>query len=254
MRVEVDGLTVARGRRRVLTDVSAVLEPGTVTVILGPNGAGKSTLLETMAGLLSATAGDVRVNGASVAGLTNRQRARAIGYLAQGADVHWNLKVSDVVALGRQPHIGPFAGPSDADTQAVTDALHAADLVGLQDRLIRSLSGGERARVLLARVLAGRPDVLLADEPLANLDPRHQAEAMALFRAEAGRGTTIVLVLHDLQAAARHADQIVLLAHGHLLQAGPPAKVLTPAYLADAYGVQMLVRNDPELGFLVIPR
>ncbi len=254
MQLEADRLCIERGGRAILDSVTAAFEPGTVNVILGPNGAGKSSLLAVLAGLLEPASGEVRLGGEALSRVPPRDRARAIGYLPQGAEVHWNLKVADIVALGRQPHIVPFAAPAAEDRAAVADAIAAADLSALADRQILDLSGGERARALLGRVLAGQPRVLLADEPLANLDPRHQLDALSLFRAEARRGATVVLVLHDLQAAAQCADRLFLLAGGRMLGAGSPAEVLTPALLAQAYGVEMLVRHDPELGLLVVPQ
>lgn len=254
MRLSADDLRIVRGGRTVLSGVSAAFEPGSITVVLGPNGAGKSSLLTVLAGLMAAESGEVRLAGERLSSLPSRDRARTIGYLPQGAEVHWNLKVRDVVALGRQPHIGPFAGPAEADEAAIAAAMLAADLGELAEQPILELSGGERARALLARVLAGEPEVLLADEPLANLDPRHQMQALALFRAEAAKGRTVVLVLHDLHAAARCADRLLLLGNGRLLGAGSPQDVLTPALLFEAYGVEMIVRHDPELGLIVMPR
>jgi iron complex transport system ATP-binding protein len=168
--------------------------------------------------------------------------------------VHWNLRVDELVALGRLPHRGAFAGLSEADGQAIGAALAATDLEGLAGRTVNRLSGGERARALLARVLAGRPRVLLADEPLANLDPRHAVEALRLFRGAAERGAAVVLVLHDLQAAARAADRMLLLADGQCLAAGVPEAVLTPALLERAYGVEMRVWSEPGLGLMVVPQ
>lgn len=252
MRMVADGLALARGARTVLEGVSAAFAPGSVTVILGPNGAGKSTLLEALAGLLPPVAGAVRLDGAPLASLAPRERACAIGYLPQGGAVHWNLRVDELVALGRMPHRGPFAGLSEADRAAIADAIAAADLGALKDRTVNRLSGGERARALLARVLAGQPRVLLADEPLANLDPRHALDALRLFRRAAGAGAAVVLVLHDLQAAARCADAVLLLAEGRVLGAGAPEAVLTQALLGRAYGVDMRVRRDPDAGLIVV--
>jgi iron complex transport system ATP-binding protein len=253
MRLEAVELALARGGRTVLAGVSAAFSPGTVTAILGPNGAGKSTLLAALAGLIAPVAGTVTLDGTAVAALAPRARARAIGYLPQGGELAWNLEVHEVVALGRLPHRGAFAGLGAADHAAIGRAMAAADLEGLAGRPVLSLSGGERARVLLARVLAGEPAVLLADEPLANLDPRHVAEALRMFRAAADDGAAVVLVLHDLQAAARAADRLLLLAGGRVLGDGAPRDVLTPALLREAYGVEMRVLDDPEAGLLVVP-
>lgn len=253
MRLVADRLALARGQRAVLEGVSARFEPGTVTVILGPNGAGKSTLVEALAGLLPPASGAIALDGVPLAAMAPRERARAIGYLPQGGAVHWNLRVDELVALGRLPHRGAFAGLSSADQAAIAAAMAAADLQGLAARTVDKLSGGERARALLARVLAGRPRVLLADEPLANLDPRHALEALRLFRRAADDGAAVVLVLHDLQAAARAADRVLLLAGGQCLAAGVPDAVLTPELLGRAYGVGFRMVADPEGGVLPVP-
>jgi iron complex transport system ATP-binding protein len=233
------GLTVALGGRPVLTQVDATLRQGRVTVILGPNGAGKSTLLKALVGLVSLTAGAVTLGGLPVTSLPARTRARRIGYLPQEASVHWNVAVRDVVALGRVPHRAPFAGPSPADQAAVAAALAATGTSDLADRGIADLSGGERARVLLARVLAGEPDWLLADEPLANLDPAHQVDVLDRLRGVAETGRGVVLVLHDLAQAARIADDVLLLRRGAMVAAGTAADVLTPERVAEVFEVHV---------------
>ena len=253
MTLVAENLSLARGGRAVLAGVSASFAPGTVTVILGPNGAGKSTLLEALAGLLAPASGQVALDGVALDRLAARERARAMGYLPQGGVVHWNLAVDELVALGRLPHRGPFAGLSGEDRAAIAEAISAADLGALKDRPVNRLSGGERARALLARVLAGRPRVLLADEPLANLDPRHALDALRLFRRVADGGAAVVLVLHDLQAAARAADRLLLLAGGQCVAAGMPQEVLTPELLRRAYGVGFRVVADAGGGLLTVP-
>ncbi len=245
MILEARHLALARGPRTVLRHISARFEPGTVTIILGPNGAGKSTLLEALAGLVGPAAGAVTLGDTPLAALAPRVRARAIGYLPQSAPLHWNMEVAHVVGLGRTPHRGRFAAPAPADRATIAAAIAAADLETLANRPVHTLSGGERARVHLARLLAGQPAVLLADEPLANLDPRHQLDMLALFRTAATAGAAVLLVLHDLQAAARSADQLLLLADGGLLAAGPPAKVLTPALLKRAFAIDAQVEDTP---------
>ncbi|WP_374387907.1 ABC transporter ATP-binding protein [Sandaracinobacter sp.] len=254
MTLEIDDLSLSRGGRQVVAGVSAAFAPGSVSVILGPNGAGKSTLLDAFAGLRTADAGQVRLNGVALADMPLRERARRIGYLPQGGAVHWNLRVRELVALGRLPHRGAFAGESEQDRAAIARAMAAADVAALADRPVLALSGGERARALLARVLAGEPELLLADEPLANLDPRHAVDALRLFRNAADAGAAVVLVLHDLQAAARVADRLLLLADGRCLAQGAPAEVLTPALLAKAYGLQMRVWRDTHAGLMINPR
>lgn len=233
------GLTVTLGGRPVLTQVDATLRQGRVTVILGPNGAGKSTLVKALVGLVPLTAGMVTLGGSPVAPLPTRTRARRMGYLPQEAPLHWNVAVRDVVALGRVPHRAPFAGPSPADQAAVAAALAATGTSDLADRGIADLSGGERARVLLARVLAGEPGWLLADEPLANLDPAHQVDVLDRLRGVAETGRGVVLVLHDLAQAARIADDVLLLRGGAMVAAGAAADVLTPERVAEVFEVHV---------------
>lgn len=254
MMLELTDLSLSRGGRTLLSGLSARFEPGSVSVILGPNGAGKSTLLDTLAGLRRPDGGVLCLDAVPVADMPHRERARRIGYLPQGGELNWNLKSRELVALGRLPHRGAFAGESEADRAAIARAMAAADIAALADRPVLSLSGGERARVLLARVLAGEPALLLADEPLANLDPRHAVDALRLFRRAADGGAAVVLVLHDLQAAARVADHLLLLADGRCLAQGRPVDVLTPALLAQAYGLEMRVVVADDGGLIIIPR
>ena len=246
MALTLDGVTLELGKRRVLDGVTATLEPGRVTVILGPNGAGKTSLLRVAAGLVEAS-GTVAIDGRPVAAMKRDERARAIGYLPQQGEVAWNMTARDVVALGRLAHRTGAA----AEEQAIAAAFAATDSAAFADRRVRELSGGERARVLLARVLAGEPRWLLADEPLANLDPAHQLDALAMLRAAADAGTGVVLVLHDLTQAARVADDIVLLKDGRLLAAGPQAAVLTPPLIADAFAIEVVTTTD-ALGLPII--
>lgn len=243
----MERLSVRFGRRDVLTDVTADFVPGRVTIVLGANGAGKSTLLRAAAALVPAT-GAVTLDGDDVAAMPARERAKAIGYLPQDAGVHWNMAARDVVALGRLPH-------GDAGAAAIAAALAETDTAALADRPVRTLSGGERARVLLARVLAGEPRWLLADEPLASLDPLHQMETLALLRAAAGRGTGVVLVLHDLTQAARVADDVLLLRDGRVLAHGPADAVLTEERIAAAYGVRVaIVAHDGTRAIVPLAR
>lgn len=214
-----------------LDAVSVALPRGQVTAIVGPNGAGKSTLLSALAGLI---AGDVSLNDRSLADMKARERARAIGFLPQGSDVAWNLSVATLVRLGRLPH---RAG-RDADDRAVAAALIDMELDHLAQRPIGTLSGGERARALLARVLAGDPDWVLADEPLASLDLAHARALLVHFRRLAGAGKGIALVLHDLAQAMNHADHVVVLDRGHVAAAGRPDQALDPAVIARVWGVE----------------
>jgi iron complex transport system ATP-binding protein len=243
-------LSVRLGGRAVLDGVDAAFAPGQVTAVLGPNGAGKSTLLASLAGLRRPSGGLVKLDGAPLLSLAPRARARRIGYLPQSAETAWPIEARILVGLGRTPHIGA-RGLSTADAAAIAAALDAADATELAERIVTTLSGGERARVLIARALAGEPDWLLADEPLTGLDPGHQLDAAELFRKLAKeRGCGVVVTLHDLSLAARMADRVLVLADGRVLADGPPAEALSPEVLARAYGITARIKPG-ETGPLI---
>jgi iron complex transport system ATP-binding protein len=204
---------------------------------MGPNGAGKSTLLTCLAGLRRPGAGAARVDGQDIGRLSPRARARRIGYLPQAPEIAWRLDVHTFVRLGRTAHRGIF-GEDARDAEAVSNAMEATGMVEFSGRDVTTLSGGERARALIARALAGEPAWLLADEPLTGLDLSHQIDAADLLRRVSGRGVGVVISLHDLPFAARVADRIVLIAEGRVLADGPPAEALRPDVLARAYGVE----------------
>ncbi len=244
------GLTL--NRNRILDDVSYSFRPGRVTALLGANGAGKSTLLACLAALRKPGTGAATLDGIDVHAIERRSRARAIGLLPQAADVHWDIDVATLVALGRFPHRGRW-GATEADRAAVERALAATDMTALAGRGVERLSGGERSRVLLARVLAGEPDWLLADEPLASLDPAHQLDVLARLRGVADTGRGVILVLHDLHLAARIADDAVLLRGGRVVAAGPAPDVLTASLIAQAYGVEVEIGVTPAGQRFILP-
>jgi iron complex transport system ATP-binding protein len=214
-----------------VSGLSAALEPGTITAIVGPNGAGKSSLLLGLAGLLTPASGSVALDGESLARLRPRVRAQSIGYLPQAPDIAWDVAVEALVALGRLPW-------RDRGTAAIKAALSALDLELLRHRPVSQLSGGERARVLLARVLAGEPRWILADEPLAALDLAHQLGLIAHLKACAAAGQGVVLVLHDLGLAMNHADRVLVMKDGNLIADGPPNTALAPQVIAHGWGVR----------------
>lgn len=231
-------LRVRLGEKTVLKAVTVAFTPGQVTAVVGPNGAGKSTLLETLAGLRRPDAGAASLGPDNIAALSGRDRARRIGFLAQNAEIAWAVDVRTFVGLGRTAHIGAW-GLGAEDRARVEQAMLKAGVETFADRVVTTLSGGERARVLIARALAGDPQWLLADEPLAGLDPGHVLDAGDLFRRMAhdeGRG--VIVTLHDLGAALRMADRVVVLAEGAILADGPPLDALTPQVLRAAYGVE----------------
>lgn len=241
-RLQADVLSLKAGGRPLLTDVAATFEPGQISAILGANGVGKSTLLGALAGLARPAAGVVRLDDAPLLDLSPRRRAQRIGFIPQTPEIAWGLEVRAVVGLGRLPWLGA-RGLSEADAGIVERALADARLEALAERDVTTLSGGERARALIARALAGEPEWLLADEPFAGLDPRHALEAADLFRRLAGGGRGVILTLHDLTLAARLADRVLVLGQGEVIADGPPAEALTPAVLAAAYGVDAQLRR-----------
>lgn len=232
-------IIVRRGPATILGPVDIAIQSGTLVGVIGPNGAGKTTAMRCLAGIETPASGTVSLDGRPLTAIPPRARSSRIGYLAQGGEVNWPLTVERLVALGRLPHLGPWSAPTGDDAAAVATALDQCDVAHLADRPVTTLSGGERARALIARVLAGHPDFLLADEPVAGLDPRHQLRVMGLLRAQADSGCGVAVVLHDLSLAARHCHRLVLLDGGRLVADGPPETVLEPGTLERVYGVQM---------------
>ncbi len=235
--LSVTDLCVRLGRREVLRGIGFDLPPARFVALVGPNGAGKTTLLRAMAGLIPYR-GRVSGSGEDAATMPRAARARRFAYLPQGHVVHWALPVRDVVALGRYPHGATDpARLRDGDARAVAQAMAATELTALADRPVTELSGGERSRVALSRVLAVEAPVVLADEPVASLDPRFQLDVMHLLRRAADAGALVIVVTHDLGLAARFADLALVLADGRIAAQGSPAEALRPAVLADVFRV-----------------
>jgi iron complex transport system ATP-binding protein len=238
MKLLARDLRVSLKGREVLGGVDFVAHPAEITAIIGPNGAGKTTLLRTLAGLLIPAAGSsVALDARPLGDWDRRALARALAYLPQERTVHWALTARAVVALGRLPHQAQGAGESADDARAVTAALAAMDVAHLAPRPVLEMSGGERARVLVARALAQEPAALLADEPAAGLDPAHQLALFRHFAALAECGRTVVVALHDLSLAARFCHRIVLMQAGRVVAAGTPQDVLTVEHLAAVYRI-----------------
>lgn len=235
-----DGVSLRLGPRVVVCDVSMSIDAGEVVALVGPNGAGKSSLLRLLAGLASPTTGRVSLEGAPLAARTAGEVATIVAYLPQARAVHWPMPVRAIVGLGRLPHQARGSTPAD-DNRAIDTAMAEMDIVALAARPVLALSGGEQARVLLARALAQEPKLLIADEPTAGLDPGHQLALMDVLCRRAAAGSAAIVALHDLGLAARYADRVILLDGGRLVAAGPPAEVLSHVNIARTYGVDMLV-------------
>lgn len=248
--LRADGVSVKLGGRLVLDGVSAGFTRGELIAIVGPNGAGKSTLLACLAGLRVPDVGAALMDGAPLAAMPARRRACCVAFLAQTPEIAWDVDVRAFVGLGRTPRLGPF-GLGLEDRAAVEAALATTGLEAFAERAVTRLSGGERARVLIARALAGETDWLLADEPLTGLDPGHALDALAFFRRLArDQGKGVLVTLHDLNLAARFADRVLVLDKGRLVADGAPEVALTPEILSAVYGVAVR-RHAGEAGPLI---
>lgn len=246
-------VTVRRGKRVVLNAVTLALKAGRLTAVIGPNGAGKSTLLNVAAGLQATDNGRVELGGQTLKALGHAALSRRRAYLPQAAGVDWPLSVERVVALGLTPHLPAFGGLSPALIEKINLALTAYDLEALRYRPATELSGGERARAMLARATVGQPELLIVDEPTAGLDPRHALDATRRLRLLADTGCTVVMAVHDLSLALRFADDVLAIRDGHAIACGPVAEVLTEALLEQLYDVKVRLTHDadgPALRFL----
>ncbi|MEM9027050.1 MAG: ABC transporter ATP-binding protein [Pseudomonadota bacterium] len=245
MTLTSDAVTVRLQDRTLVDRASLTLDPGEMVALLGPNGAGKTTLLRALCGLLP-HAGSVRWQGAALPIHDRKQRAKLMVYLPQGHVAHWPISVRDAVAIGRFPHASTLSRLSPTDHAAIDQALAATDAMQLADRDITTLSGGERARVLLARALAVDAPVLLADEPIAALDPVHQLAMANVLRELARSGRAVLAVVHDLAIASRFADRVIIMSDGVLVGDGPPADVLSDETLARVFGVSVKRLRDGD--------
>lgn len=251
-RLQTHAVDVRLGARLVLDQVDIAIAPGEIVGLLGPNGAGKSTLLKVLARVITAHSGSVSLDGNSIERLPRQELAKRLAYLPQGADCHWPMAVEQVVALGRLPHRQPWAPMRRHDWERVAHAMARTDVEQFRGRSIGALSMGERARVLVARAVAGEPTILLADEPVAGLDPAHQLEVMAMLASMAAEGAAVLVVLHDLTLAARHCSRLVLLDGGRLVASGDASTVLSTEHLRNCFGIHALSGETAE-GPFVIP-
>ncbi len=239
----VSGLTVALSGRTIVDEASLRVAPGELIALLGANGAGKTTLLRGLLGLVPRTGGSAAIGGDDPAQLSVAERARRIAYLPQIRPLAWPIRVRDLVALGRFAHGVALGRLSPVDAAAVDRALTVCDLVALANRAATTLSGGELARVHVARAIAAEAPLLIADEPTAALDPLHQHQVMRLLRTSADSGRGVVVVTHDIGLAAQFADRLAWMAAGRIVADGAPEATLTADRIARVYGVRSTVRR-----------
>ena len=248
----VDGLRVSLGGKPVLHGLSFALREGEFVGLIGPNGAGKSTLLRASLGLLPAE-GDVTIGGRPSSAMSAKQRAHHIAYLPQEREIGWSVSVETLVSLGRTARKSGLAGLDATDRVKIHEAMARMEVESFRQRAASELSGGEKARVLIARALAQDAPLLLADEPTAGLDPAYQIALMRLFRELAAEGRSVVASLHDLGLAARWCSRLILVDRGLIVADGAPRDVLTVERLRRVYGVDAYLGEADDGGMLVVP-
>ncbi|GAA4800289.1 ABC transporter ATP-binding protein [Corynebacterium canis] len=249
-------ITLGYGERTIAKDLSVRITPGAITSIVGPNGCGKSTLLRALSRLLAPQSGQVLLDEKPLASYPAKQLARTLGLLPQNPLAPDGIAVADLVGRGRTPHQGLFGRWSKQDYEIVNESLAATGILDLAERSIDELSGGQRQRVWIAMALAQRTDILLLDEPTTFLDVANQLEVLDLLtEINAERGTTIVMVLHDLNLAARYSQQLIAMVSGSIYATGAPAEVITTAAVKDVFGIESHIMPDPVSGApMVMPK
>ena len=239
MILQANSVRLTRASRHLVDQVSLDVHKGELVGLIGPNGAGKSTLLNLLAGLEACDAGDVRLDGEDITAMGGVRRGRLLAWVAQSGPVNWPLTVERIITLGRRPHMGPWQRLTDDDQRAIEAAIAATDCESLRLQDATTLSGGERTRMLLARALAAQPRLLLADEPVAALDLKHQLQTMTVLREFARDDRACLVVLHDLSLAARYCDRLYLMHEGQVVAEGVPSIVLNAKNLREVYGVEV---------------
>jgi len=250
-RLDARNAGVRRGGRMIVDDVSLALEDGSFVALLGPNGAGKSTLLAALAGLLAPDHGTVALDGQPIAAIDRRALARRRAYLPQSPRAEWPIAVERLIALGLTPQLPAFGGLPAALAARVDRMLADYDLLDRRDQPATTLSGGELARAMLARALIGEPDVVIADEPLAGLDPRHALESVGRLRALGLEGRLVIASIHELTLAARYASHVAVMRDGRLIAFGPTAATLTSALVHAAFDVDACVSGAGDRNAIV---
>lgn len=243
--IELSRIGSGYGKKPVIKNISATAQAGQMVAVIGPNGSGKSTLLKALAGVLPLTKGTLKLNGVNAKSLARRERAKQLAFLAQDRQVAPGLSVRDILELGRAPYRGLLGRLSETGEAAIARAVEMTNIETFLTRPLAELSGGEQARVLLARALTVRANILLADEPIAALDPAFQLKMLVLLRAEADSGSVVIVALHDLTLAQRYADEIWVMNNGQLISSGAPDTAVSDEILSEVF----CVKKDAKGGF-----
>ncbi len=247
-RIEANALRFSYSREPVIDDVSLTLNAGEMLGVIGPNGSGKSTLLRLLSGVLQPEGGEVRINGRPLGNYSRRELGRAIAVAPQDTLIEFPFSVTEVVLMGRSPHLGAFSFEGDRDLEVAREAMRRTGVLELADRSIHELSGGERQRVVLARALAQQARILLLDDAGAFLDIRHEVEIYDLLQDLQREGKSILTVLHDLNLAALYCDRVALLKAGRLVRLGSPSEVITYTALTEVYETEVYVDTNDITG------
>ncbi|MDQ0207747.1 ABC transporter ATP-binding protein [Alkalicoccobacillus murimartini] len=252
--MDIHNLTFSYGTPTFIHELSLSIQKGAITTILGPNGSGKSTLLALMAKSLSPKSGEIMFDGELLSSLQAKTLAKKLAVVYQQNDAPMDLTVKKLTAYGRQPHRRLLSGWTDADEQAVQEALAVTNLLTKADVSLAALSGGERQRVWIAMALAQQSEMLLLDEPTTFLDLYYQVETLELIRQlNHKKKLTVVMVLHDLNQAIRYSDTLVVMNKGAIVQYGSPLDIMTKQLVKDVYGIDVVVRHDEDAGMVMLP-
>lgn len=243
--IEVSNLKFGYDKNLILNDISLNIVKGSFVSLIGPNGSGKSTLLKHFNGLYNGDSGTVKVDGKEVKKYKSRDLAKKIAFVSQNTNIDYEFTVEDIVLMGRHPYKNRFEKENKHDFEIVKNALIDTNTLHLKDRLITELSGGERQRVIIAKAIAQNPEIIILDEPTSSLDINHQIEILKLLKKfNIENGTTIVLVIHDINLATRYSDEIIILKDGSILGKGNPLEVITKENIETAYTLKVAIEKS----------
>ena len=252
MSLVIEGLNFSYGQNRVLNQLSFKLEPAEIIGVVGPNGAGKSTLIKLLTRILKPGSGKILIDKQDIKTYSRLKLAQKLAVVPQSTDLPEAFSAQEIVMMGRTPHLGFLHGETQKDLDIVECTMRRTDVWKFANRMIDSLSGGEKQRVLLARALAQEPSYLLLDEPTNHLDLRYQIEVLRYLQAEVKKGLGALIVLHDLNLAARSCDRILVLHQGKLVAEGPAQDVLTEKLIQEVYQARVSVFKQPHTEHTVV--